>query len=344
MSETKETVIELSPVTIGGKLFEKVDDLLQYTTGVLKGRKAGEELSEEEQKVMSDLFLTFYPDLPKKLGPEGAEAFDRVVVMTHTTFETNCFAVKRKDGSVESFSALRCVDLAFGRTFEGERRIEYTPGRVLMFGFDFVCADESRAELKDGVRVVPKDNMREICQKIRSFMAELPGEDGHFVDIVISSQRKHQFALFDRPENAQKALATVKSVPDDKFAIADDAGAWSGRIENVQLAVDDFEKSFWEKYHPRGGAMRGKPRKGAKPRQRPQKPRMNADKEQDKNEIEIVVEKPKTLDKPGQYVYGGSAVQYKVNVTPTFGQKKRQETQVGRAGGPPSIAKRPKLE
>lgn len=90
-------------VDLGIKKFRSESEAMEFFHNMLQGYSPGDRVSDEDAALLAKL-LERHPDSDIKIG-EGIDHFE---VMSHS-FNSQCFAVHRTDGSFEDFSYRWCV-------------------------------------------------------------------------------------------------------------------------------------------------------------------------------------------------------------------------------------------
>jgi hypothetical protein len=91
------------PVTLGSTTFKSEASARTFFQKMLRSYKPGERVRDEDAALLEHLLMR-HPEAHGKIG-EGIDHFE---IMSHT-FNSQCFAVHRTDGSYEDFSYKWCV-------------------------------------------------------------------------------------------------------------------------------------------------------------------------------------------------------------------------------------------
>ncbi|CAL8468771.1 g8312 [Coccomyxa elongata] len=98
------------PKKIGYKLFKDGRETASYFRHLLTCLTPNQDLNEYEFHMVLELLKHGHPEPSKKIGP-GVKA---IQVQPHKDHEdSNCFYLKRIDGTVEDFSASKCINSLF---------------------------------------------------------------------------------------------------------------------------------------------------------------------------------------------------------------------------------------
>lgn len=92
-----------NPVVLGTMTFRSELAAKAYFKAMLNGYSPGDRVTKKDGVLLTEL-LRRHPDWEAKIG-EGIDHFE---VMTHS-FNSQCFAVHRTDGSFEDFSYTWCI-------------------------------------------------------------------------------------------------------------------------------------------------------------------------------------------------------------------------------------------
>lgn len=91
------------PVTIGGKIFEKKGDALEFFQVMLAKYYPGDTVSDDDSVWLTGL-IARHPEAAEKIG-NGIRNFS----VRRADYNTKCFWVNRVDGTSEKFSYKSCV-------------------------------------------------------------------------------------------------------------------------------------------------------------------------------------------------------------------------------------------
>ncbi|BDA43237.1 probable protein EMBRYO DEFECTIVE 514 at C-terminar half [Coccomyxa sp. Obi] len=98
------------PKKVGYKLFKDGREAASYFRHLLTCLTPHQDLNEYEFHMVLELLKHGHPEPSKKIGP-GVNA---IQVQPHKDHEdSNCFYLKRVDGTVEDFSASKCINSLF---------------------------------------------------------------------------------------------------------------------------------------------------------------------------------------------------------------------------------------
>lgn len=102
----KEEEKKVGPVKLGPKIFNTSVEMFDYFYKFLHQWPLNVSVNKYEHMVLLDLLIKGHHESDKKVGP-GVEAFQ---VKVHPMWQSRCYCLVRKDGTVDDFSYRKCVD------------------------------------------------------------------------------------------------------------------------------------------------------------------------------------------------------------------------------------------
>lgn len=240
-AETKTT-----PVVLGTKTFQDGKEVMAYVSDITRVKyKLGEKLSGEDFDVIYSL-LSHHPRFKEKVGEAGVEA---IAVGRHPTFKRKCLMMVKKNGDIEDFSALKCVDAIFGR--DDSFSLSKILKKDVVVRFDLSVTknpkktaekpeeparekekekegegegeEEKKESLGDNIvaalveddyererKKVPIEVMKEVRSKVKELFIRAAGDENFIEAIEIWNMRSVQFVQLSSEEIAQSTLAALK--------------------------------------------------------------------------------------------------------------------------------------
>lgn len=92
--------------TLGPRRFTSSKDMFYYFFDLLRGWPLNVNINKYEHMMLEDLLKKGHQESKKKIGA-GIEAFQ---VRVNPEFDSRCYYIIRKDGSIEDFSYRKCVN------------------------------------------------------------------------------------------------------------------------------------------------------------------------------------------------------------------------------------------
>lgn len=364
-STTTTAETKVIPVTLGRKTFQDRKEVTAYISDITHVKyQLGEKLSKEDFDVVYSL-LSHHPRFAEKVGTAGIDA---IAVGRHPTFKRKCLMMVKKDGGIEDFSALKCVDAIFGR--DDSFSLNKILKKNVVIRFDLTVTngkdaeEESDAKKKkeekkkkekeekygDNIiaalveneeevekKKVPIEVMKEVRAKVKEIFVKAAGDENFVEAIEIWNIRRVQFVQLSSESIAQStltALADESAFPPSSFADIGLCGGWSFSLANFAIASGDEEKIFWERITSLREKQRGKGNEATSAASHQGADNIvvqypRAVSPTPTNTISVVGHQPSKAEILKKQVIKGP------RITPTDGQTKRPATQVGVSRGPP---------
>lgn len=245
---TTTTETKVSPVVLGSTTFQDGREVMAYISDITRVKyKLGEKLSGEDFEVAYSL-LSHHPRFHEKVGEIGVDA---IAVGRHPTFKRKCLMIVKKNGDIEDFSALKCVDSIFGRDDSFSMNKILKKNVVIRFDLSITKGakkgkesegakketeneqakkenenEEAKketpesniiAELMEGDeererKKVPIEVMKDIRAKVKEIFTKAAGDE-HFIEsIELWNMRNVQFAQLSSEEIARSTVAALTDV------------------------------------------------------------------------------------------------------------------------------------